>query len=60
MTPGKAKVEKALSYPGRFQAIRDNLEVKEVVVGDGEARVRYVLVAIPRKRNEKRPRGDNT
>lgn len=47
MTAGKAEVEKALSYPGRFRSIRDNLEVKEVVIGNGEARVRYVLVRNP-------------
>ena len=40
-------VEKALSHPGRFRSVRENLEVKEVVVGDGEARVRYVLVRNP-------------
>lgn len=44
MTAGKPIVEKALSHPGRFRSIRENLEVKEVIVGDGEARVRYVLV----------------
>lgn len=44
MTADKPIVEKALSHPGRFRSVRENLEVKEVVVGDGEARVRYVLV----------------
>lgn len=47
LTAGKPEVEKALSHPGRFRSIRDNLEVKEVVVGDGEARIRYVLVRNP-------------
>ncbi|GAB6172667.1 IS1634 family transposase [Paradesulfitobacterium aromaticivorans] len=47
LSAGKPEVEKALSHPGRFRAIRDNLEVKEVVVGNGEARIRYVLVRNP-------------
>lgn len=44
MSSGKQTVEDALARPGRFKTVRDNLEVKEVVVGDGEARTRYVLV----------------
>jgi transposase len=47
ISSGKQIVEAALSYPGRFKKIRDNLEVKEVVIGDGEARVRYALVRNP-------------
>jgi len=47
MTAGKPMVEKALAHPGRFRSVRDNLEVKEVTIGDGEARVRYVLVRNP-------------
>lgn len=37
---GKENTVKALSQPGRFQTVRDNLEVKEIVVGDGQARER--------------------
>lgn len=44
MQSGKASVEAARSRPGRYQRVRDNIEVKEVVVGDGEARKRYVVV----------------
>jgi transposase len=47
MLAGKPTVEAALAHPGRFKTIRDNLEVKEIVIGDGEARVRYVLVRNP-------------
>ncbi|MCL4440716.1 MAG: IS1634 family transposase [Firmicutes bacterium] len=47
MSAGKPTVEAALAHPGRFKTIRDNLEVKELVIGDGEARVRYVLVRNP-------------
>lgn len=44
LSAGKPEVEQALSHPGRFHKIRENLEVKEVIVGDGEARIRYILV----------------
>ena len=44
---GKAKTTEALSAPGRYQTVRDNLEVKEIVVGNGEARERYILVRNP-------------
>ncbi|MBE0467659.1 MAG: IS1634 family transposase, partial [Candidatus Desulforudis sp.] len=47
MRAGKEAVEKALSHPGRFKTVRDNLEVKEIVIGNGEARTRYVLVRNP-------------
>lgn len=47
MRAGKKLVEQALSRPGRYQKVRDNLEVKEVVVGEGEGRRRYVVVRNP-------------
>jgi hypothetical protein len=47
MRAGKKTVEQALSRAGRYQVVRDNLEVKEVIVGTGEARRRYVLVRNP-------------
>lgn len=47
MRAGKNAVEKALSHPGRFKTVRDNLEVKEIIIGNGEARTRYVLVRNP-------------
>ncbi|HEY5190573.1 MAG TPA: IS1634 family transposase, partial [Candidatus Deferrimicrobium sp.] len=37
----------ALSTPGRYRKIRENMEVKEIVVGDGERRRRFVLVFNP-------------
>lgn len=46
---GKATVEAVLRRPGRYQAVRDNLEVKEITVGVGEARVRYLLVRNPKE-----------
>lgn len=47
MTCGTKAVKEALSRQGRYQKVRDNLEVKEIIVGDGEARRRYVLVRNP-------------
>lgn len=46
----KAETEEALSRPGRYRTVRDNVEVKEVVVGgDGEGRERYILVRNPQE-----------
>lgn len=39
----------ALTRPGRYRTVKDNLEVKEVIVGDGERRVRYILVRNPKE-----------
>lgn len=50
MRSGKPEVEQALARAGRFQPVRHNVEVKEVVVGDGEARKRYVVVRNPQQR----------
>jgi transposase len=49
MRSGKPQVEAALSRPGRFRKVKDNLEVKEITVGDGEKRVRYVLARNPQR-----------
>ena len=47
MRRGVEKVGEALSRVGRYSRIKDNLEVKEIIVGDGEARTRYILVRNP-------------
>jgi hypothetical protein len=49
MRSGMDHVEQALSRPGRFKPVAGNLEIKEVVVGDGEARIRYVLARNPKE-----------
>jgi transposase len=46
---GKAGVEAALERPGRYQKVREGVEVKEIVVGEGEARQRYVRVRNPKR-----------
>jgi hypothetical protein len=43
MRRGDELTEAVLSRPGRYRKIADNLEVKEVVVGDGERRRRYAV-----------------
>jgi hypothetical protein len=54
MRSGKPVVEEALSRPGRYQTVRDNLELKEIVIGDGEACVRYILARNPREEERDR------
>lgn len=39
--------QKALSRRGRYQKVKDNLEVKEVLVGKGERRRRFIVVYNP-------------
>lgn len=51
---GKDEVKEALSRPGRYQKIKDNLKVKEITVGDGEARTRYVLAYNPQEAKKQR------
>jgi len=39
--------QEVLSHPGRYSPVRENLEVKEVVLGEGSERRRYVIVRNP-------------
>jgi hypothetical protein len=43
MRDGDEVSSKVLTRAGRYHEVRDNLRVKEVIVGDGEARRRYVV-----------------
>lgn len=54
MRSGKDTVEEALARAGRYKTVKDNLEVKEVIVGDGEKRVRYILVRNPKEAEKDR------
>lgn len=47
MRSGKPHVEEALSRRGRYREIRENLQVKEIEIGDGERRIRYILARNP-------------
>ncbi len=44
---GTEVVEEVLARPGRYREVAGNLEVKEVWVGDGERRRRYVVCRNP-------------
>lgn len=46
--------DEVLSRAGRFRHIADNLHAKEVVVGDGEARRRYILCYNPEQAERER------
>jgi transposase len=54
MRRGDEITREVLQRPGRYQSVADNLRVKEVVVGDGERRRRYVVCHNPQE--EKRQR----
>jgi len=45
--PGGEVDEDVISHPGRYQKVAQNLEVKQVVLGDGERRRRYVVCFNP-------------
>jgi transposase len=46
--------EEVLTRPGRYKVITENLHAKEVVVGDGELRRRYILCYNPREAERQR------
>jgi len=47
-----------LTRPGRYKPVADNLQVKEVVVGEGERRRRYVLCLNPQEAERQRRHRD--
>jgi Transposase DDE domain len=53
---GMPQTEAALSRQGRYRQIRDNLRVKEVRVGDGDAAERYVVCHNPAEAERDRAR----
>jgi transposase len=46
--------EEVLNKPGRLRTISENLQAKEVMVGDGELRRRYILCYNPREAERER------
>src|ERR1700680_3441590 len=48
--------DEVLTRPGRYKPVADNLQVKEVWVGDGERRKRYVLGLNPQEAERGRTR----
>src|SRR3954466_2004848 len=47
MRDGSPDAQQALSRQGRYQSVRDNLRVKEVHVGDGDAAKRFIVCHNP-------------
>ena len=47
MRRGDEVTEEVLSRPGRYRTVAENLEVKEVIVGEGERRRRYAVCFNP-------------
>jgi transposase len=47
MRQGDEVTKEVLTRAGRYKEVRDNLRVKEVLIGDGEARRRYVVCHNP-------------
>lgn len=54
MRSGKKIVDEAMARKGRYQKIRENLEVKEIVVGDGEKRQHFVMAFNPKEAEKER------
>lgn len=54
MRAGDEVTKVVLGRAGRYQDVRENLEVKEVIVGDGERRRRYVVCHNPAEETRQR------
>jgi transposase len=47
MRNNKEGAEEVLSRAGRYKQVKHNIEVKEIILGNGEARERYILARNP-------------
>ena len=56
MRDGQPEHQAALSHPGRYRRIQENLKLKEVQVGEGTKRRRYVVVYNPEQAHRDRAR----
>jgi transposase len=54
MRGGDVVTKQVLTRPGRYQVVAGNLRVKEVLVGDGERRQRYVVCHNPAEATRQR------
>jgi hypothetical protein len=52
--PGGEVAREVVTRPGRYQQVADNLQVKEVTVGEGERRRRYVVCYNPEEAERQR------
>jgi hypothetical protein len=57
---GTAEARLALKRQGRYHVVADNIAVKQVIVGDGAARQRFVVARNPREADRDRDRREQT
>jgi hypothetical protein len=60
MRDGSADAQAALSRQGRYQTVRDNLRVKEVKIGEGDATRRFVVCHNPVEAERDRLKREDT
>ena len=60
MRDGSPDAQAALSRQGRYQSVRDNLRVKEVRVGDGDASKRFIVCHNPAEADRDKQTRDDT
>jgi transposase len=60
MRDGSPDAQAALSRQGRYQTVRDNLRVKEVRVGDGDASKRFIVCHNPAEADRDKTQRDET
>jgi hypothetical protein len=54
MRDGSPDAQAALSRQGRYQSVRDNLRVKEVHIGEGDAAKRFIICHNPAEAERQR------
>jgi transposase len=59
MRDGSRDAQEALSRPGRYQAVRDNLRVKDVRLGEGDNAKRFVVCHNPAEAARDKAERDN-
>jgi hypothetical protein len=60
MRDGSPDAAAALSRQGRYQTVRDNLRVKEVRVGEGDAATRFIICHNPAEAERERTQREDT
>jgi transposase len=60
MRDGSPDAQAALSRQGRYQAVRDNLRVKEVHIGHGDAAKRFIICHNPAEAERERSQREQT
>jgi len=60
MRDGSPDAQAALSRQGRYQSVRDNLRVKEVHIGEGDAAKRFIICHNPAEAERERTQRDET